>query len=121
MLQRAARFGKRLDGEQRLHHATGQRDLGGIVAQHAAREDELIVALRKRHGDLERKAVLLRLGERVGALVLDRVLRRENGKGGRELVGVPVDGDDPFLHRLKERGLRLGRRAVDFIDRAKTW
>ncbi len=30
-------------------------------------------------------------------------------------MGVAVDGDLPLLHRLEQRALRLGRRAVHFV------
>ena len=65
--------------------------------------------------DLHQEAVELRLGQRVGALVLDRVLRR----GDEERVGQrprdAVDRDLALLHRLQQRALRLRRRAVDLV------
>ena len=30
-------------------------------------------------------------------------------------MGIAIDGHEPFLHRLEQRRLRLGRRAVDFV------
>ena len=62
-----------------------------------------------------REAIELRLGQRVDAFLLDRVLRRqhperiverERGVGERHL---------PLLHRLEQRALRLRRRAVDLV------
>ena len=61
------------------------------------------------------EAVELGLGQRVGALVLDRVLRGEDQEGRLELVGAVVGGDLALLHRLQQRGLRLGRGAVDLV------
>ena len=55
-------------------------------------------------------------GQRVRALELDRVLRREHDERARELVRVDVDGDAALLHALEQTGLRLGRRAVDLVD-----
>src|SRR4051812_15243782 len=64
----------------------------------------------------DHEAVDLRLGERVGALVLDRVLRREDEERAGELVRVDVDGDHPLLHALEQAGLGLRRGAVDLVD-----
>jgi hypothetical protein len=43
--------------------------------------------------DLEHEAVELGLGQRVGALLLDRVLRREDEEGLRAAVRLARDGD----------------------------
>ena len=66
--------------------------------------------------DADHEAVDLRLGQRVGALELDRVLRGEHEERARELVSVQVDGDRALLHALEQPRLRLGRRAVDLVD-----
>ena len=80
-----------------------------------AEHPELLVAGRQRHGELEQEPVQLRLRQRVGALVLDRVL----GGGDQERVGqrprLALDRDLPLLHRLQQRGLRLRRRPVDLV------
>ena len=67
------------------------------------------------HRDLEHEAVFLRLGQRIGAFVFHRILRGEDGEVRRKRVGLAVDRHLPLLHRLEQRGLRLGGRAVDFI------
>lgn len=67
------------------------------------------------HGDTGHEAVALRLGQRVGALHLDRVLRRHHHEGARQFVAVAVDGDLPLLHGLQQRRLGLGRGAVDLV------
>ena len=64
----------------------------------------------------DHEAVDLRLGQRVGALVLDRVLGGEDEERARELVRVDVDRDHPLLHALEQAGLRLRRGAVDLVD-----
>ena len=76
------------------------------------------LGLRRRvaHRQPDHEAVHLRLGQRVGALVLDGVLRREDHERARELVRVHVDGDVALLHALEQAGLRLRRRAVDLVD-----
>ncbi len=65
--------------------------------------------------DLEHEAVLLGLGQRVGSFLLDRVLRGEHEERVGQLVAHAAHGDLPLLHRFQQRGLRLGRRAVDFV------
>ena len=64
----------------------------------------------------KQEAVELRLGQRERALVLDRVLGREQEERVGELERHPVDGHLPLGHRLEQRRLRLRRRAVDLVD-----
>ena len=66
-------------------------------------------------GDLEEEAVELRLGQRVGALVLDRVLGGHHHEAIAERAGGAVGGDLALLHRLEQRGLGLRRGAVDLV------
>ena len=72
-------------------------------------------AARGQRPQLEQEAIELRLGERVGPLHLDRVLRGEHEERRRQRVGLFADGDRLLLHRLQQRRLRLGRRAVDLV------
>ncbi len=78
---------------------------------------DLALFLARRIADLhhEHEAVDLRLGQRVGALLLDRVLRRHDDERLGQRVGLVADGDLPLLHRLEERALHLGGRAVDLV------
>jgi hypothetical protein len=64
---------------------------------------------------LEEEAVGLRLGQRVGAFLLNRVLRRHDEEGAGQRVRLAADGDLPLLHRLEQGALDLGGRAVDFV------
>ena len=64
---------------------------------------------------LQQEAVELRLGQRVGAFLLDRVLRGEHHEGRLHLVRLAFDGDLRLLHHLEQRGLGLCRRAVDLV------
>ena len=66
--------------------------------------------------EADHEAVDLRLGQRVGALELDRVLRGEHEERPGELVRVHVDRDAALLHALEQARLRLGRGAVDLVD-----
>ena len=63
----------------------------------------------------DREAVELRLGQRVGALVLDRVVGGQHDERRREFVGDTVDAHLPFGHRLQQRRLGLGRCPVDLV------
>jgi hypothetical protein len=60
-------------------------------------------------------AVELRLGQRVGALHLDRVLRCEHEEGRFQPMTRARDGDAELLHGLEQGALCLRRRAVDLI------
>ena len=67
------------------------------------------------HDDVEHEAIELRLGERVSAFELDRVLRREHEERLLERIGPAGRGDVILLHRFEQRGLGLRRRAVDLV------
>ena len=64
---------------------------------------------------LEHEAVDLRLGQRVRALGLDRVLRRHHEERRRHGVRLLADRHLALLHHLEQRRLHLGRRAVDLV------
>ena len=63
----------------------------------------------------EHESVELRLGQRVRAFVLDRVLRGDHHERRSQRVGLGVHRDLPFLHALQQRGLRLGAGSVDLV------
>ena len=65
--------------------------------------------------ELGEEPIELRLGQRVGALVLDRVLRREHEERIGERMRATVDTHLMFLHRFEQRGLGLGWSAVDLV------
>ena len=72
----------------------------------------------------EHKAVQLRLGQRIGALLLNRVLRSQHKERLRERAVLTTGGHAMFLHGLQQRTLRLGRRPVNFVrqnDVGKDW
>ena len=54
-------------------------------------------------------------GQREGAFVLNRVLRRHDEERFRHLVRDPVHRHLPLLHCFEQRGLRLRRRPVDLV------
>ena len=79
-------------------------------------EDPALVCLaRIADVELEQEAVELRLRQRIGALVLDRVLRGDDEERVGQRAAVALDRDLPVLHRLEQRRLRLRRRAVDLV------
>ena len=57
----------------------------------------------------------MRFGQRVGAVVLDGILRGHHHERPRQRVGAVVHRDLVFIHGFQQRALGLGRGAVDFI------
>ena len=80
--------------------------------------DEVLLR-RERDHDLEQEPVELRLGQGIGPLHLERVLRREDEERRVELVALPRDRDLVLLHRLEQRRLGLGRGAVDLVGETR--
>ena len=76
---------------------------------------DLGLTRRQRQLELEQETVQLGLGQRVGALVLNRVLRRDHHERLGELTGLAVDRDGVLFHRLEEGRLGLRRRTVDLV------
>ena len=81
-----------------------------------ARDDADLFVLRQvGHHDVEHEPIELRLGQRVGAFQLDRVLRREDEERPLERIRPAGGGHVVLLHRLEQRRLRLGRCPVDLV------
>ncbi len=78
-------------------------------------DDELLGRAGVADDHLHHEPVDLRLGQRIGALGLDRVLGGHHQEGVRHRVGLPADRDLPFLHDLQQRALHLGRGPVDLV------
>ncbi len=103
-LQRAQLLGRGHRGDAGLGDAGDAVDdhellfLGGVADQHFHHE-----------------AVDLRLRERVGALGLDRVLRRHHQERLGHAVRLARDRDLILLHHFEKRALHLGGRAVDLV------
>ena len=77
---------------------------------------QLVVHSRVAERRPQEEAVELRLGQREGPFVLDRVLRREQQERARQLPRDAVRRYLPLGHCLEQRGLRLGCRPVDLVD-----
>ena len=81
------------------------------------RRQNLLLFRRRRVVDLdvEHEPVELRFGQRIRAFLLDRVLRGDREERIRQRVRRLPGRHFALLHRLQQRGLRLRRRAVDFV------
>ena len=97
-----------LAGEQRLNFRRAAR--GGLLD-----DGDFVVFRQIIDHHVEHETVELRFGQRIRAFHFDRVLRREHKERFRQRMPHAGRGDLVFLHRFEQRGLRLGRRAVDFV------
>ena len=107
-----------LDGAQLLgvDHLLGGRLVGaGGLEQHAP----LGVAVGIDDVDLQQEAVELRLGQGIGAFLLERVLGGQNVERRRQVVAHAGDGDVVLLHRLEQRRLGARAGAVDLVGHEK--
>ena len=100
------------DVERREHGLDG---IDGMV--HLLRFQKLPLGFRIRiaHTDAHEKAVQLRLRQRIGALMLDWILSRQDDEGLRERIGSRIDANLRLVHRFEHRGLCLGRCAIDLV------
>ena len=97
--------------------------LGGQHGPHVGRrvagrrrDDRLFLILRRViHPQLEHETIQLRLGEGIGPLLLDRVLRREHKERRRKVMRLAGGRDLMLLHRLQQRRLGLRGRAVHLV------
>jgi len=90
-------------------------DLGRRAAGGRLGNRQLFLVAGVVHDDLEHEAVELRLGQGIRPLLLDGVLGAQDQEGLLQRVVLTRDRHLVFLHRLQERGLRLGGRAVDLV------
>ena len=83
----------------------------------AARPDQLplAVGVEVAHRQPQQEAVELRLGQRIGAMELARVLRCQHDEGIGQGTGDAIDGDAALRHRLEQRRLGARRGAVDLV------
>jgi hypothetical protein len=107
-----------------VHHLAGPDDLlrrrHGCHRGHAAldvlTDDELLLLQRGIADDhLQHETVDLGLGQLVGALLLDGVLRGQHQEGVGQLEGAVADGHLMLLHSLEQGTLHLGRGTVDLV------
>jgi hypothetical protein len=118
-MQRRASMSCSVDATRWTSMALGRpsphlRPLEGVVRD-ALHDDPLLLGGGVAHAHVHHEAVHLRLGERIGALLLHRVLRGHDHERLGQLVGGVPDGDLLLLHGLEQRALHLGGRAVDLV------
>ena len=108
-----------------LHDLAGLDDVLGrddlVDLRHASAREvhahDVALLLLLGVGDLglEHESVDLRLGQRVGTLLLQGVLRGQHQERLRQRVGLVADGHLPLLHGFEQCRLHLGRGAVDLV------
>jgi len=76
---------------------------------------DLLSPLGQGQYQLEQEAVQLGLRQRVGPLVLHRVLGGDHHEGIGQCAGLTVNRDLALLHGLQQGRLRLGRGTVDLV------
>ena len=86
-----------------------------LVAGRRAGDLDLLVFGRVVQLDQKHEAIELRLRQRIGAFLLDRVLRRQHEERRVERERLADRRDLLLLHRLEHRRLRLRRGAVDLV------
>jgi hypothetical protein len=117
-LARRIRHGDFADG---VAHREERRDIRDFrhrrkgSARRAVQDGVVFLLARIADDEFEEETVELRFGQRIRAFLLDRVLRREHGERLRKRTGFAARRHLQFLHGFEERGLRLRRRAVDFV------
>ena len=102
-------------GENLFRRSHGLRDRYLSVRRHAPDDLLFLVPVRVPDDDLHHETIDLRFGQRIGSLLLDRILRREDQERIGKIVCLTRQGDFAFLHRLEQRRLHLRRSAVDLV------
>jgi hypothetical protein len=97
-----------------------ERHLFALTGDPVAENVDLLRLRRVSEGHPHEEPVELRLGQRVGALVLNGVGRGEHMEGPSQGERLTLDGDLPFLHRLEESRLGLRRRPVDLVGQQQS-
>ena len=87
-----------------------------VPVQLLVEDVELFVDGRIAERGPHEEAVELRLRQRVGAVLLDRVLGGDEEERIGQRVCKSVDSHLQLCHSLQERRLRLRERAVDLVD-----
>ena len=91
--------------------STSARRAGGGAREHFGQ----LIGRRVAHQDLEEEPVKLRFRQRVGAFLVNRVLRRHDEERLDQLAQFAARGDLVLLHGFEQGRLGLRRRAVDFV------
>jgi len=107
------------DGALHGEHVTQIRDrlerVERIVADTLAQDFPLRVVRGVAHFDAHEEAVELGFRKRIGAMMLDRVLRGDDKERLGEQLRSAVHADLGFVHGLEKGGLCARRGAIDFV------
>jgi hypothetical protein len=98
---------------------TGSRSSRGVHVALLVEDVELVLGARIPERGLQEEAVELRLRERKGSLVFDRVLGRKQEERVGELPRDAVHRHLSLRHGLEQRRLRLRHRTIYLVDEAR--
>ena len=87
----------------------------GRGRRHQIQNLSLLGFLRIADVQFQHEAVELRFRQLIRALLLERILRRQDKERIGEGISCFANRDLPFLHRFEQRALNLGRGAIDFV------
>ena len=122
--QREDRLDHRFADRQAAHQALRRHQvvrrhrglrLGLLGAGGVEQDAPLGLAVRIVDVDLHQEAVELGFGQRIGAFLLQRILRRQHVERARQIVARAGDRDMMLLHRLQQRRLGARAGAVDLV------
>ena len=91
----------------------------GLTGTVAAYDFAFAGGVRVANANPHQKPVELRLGEGVGAVVFDGVLRGDHHERLRQRIAAAVDGDLLFIHRFEQGRLGFWGGAVDLVGQKK--
>ncbi len=103
----------RLDDLLGADHGAGNQH--GFGRRHRVQDGALIGAVGIGDNHLHHEPVDLRLGQRIGPFLLQRILRGQHQERIGQRIGLIADRHLPFLHGLEQRALHFRRRAIDFV------
>ena len=81
----------------------------------AANNLKLLLLVRIVDIDIEHEPIKLRLGQRIGPFLFDRVLGSQDEERFGQRTSLTADRDLVLLHRFEQRRLGLRRSPIDFV------
>ena len=110
--------GDACDGFLQLREVGAAEHAGsGFAVMAAGLADNLAFALCIGIADAQahQKAIELRFGQRIRAMMFGRILRGDHHEGFGQRQGAAFNGDLLLIHGFEQRRLGLGRGAIDFV------
>ena len=104
-----------LKREQRLRGNRAAAHRRHFAETHRVQNPKLFVPPGISDIQFHEKTVDLRLRKRIGSLLIDGILCRQNKKRFRQREGFVAERYLPLLHTLQQSRLNLRRSAVDFV------